>query len=116
MKPEIEPKTTERKPEVSRNTAPQEQKSPLAEALDLYWPHLIGPALFPSVLFIGAKVLGVFVVVLFLPLFLIFLQTAWPCLRNDAPYSFLGVACAVWMAGGVVGLIVQALISVPGGH
>jgi hypothetical protein len=98
---------------------PQNQRLELSEAIRRYWTNLIGVALFPSVFFLSVgplrsflSVSGQAVFACLIPFFFaVSLHAGWPYLRHRAPYTFWLVACAVWMAGGVLGLILLGVIN-----
>ena len=81
----------------------------LSHALRLYWKNLIGLGLFPPVCVFGLS-LGIPFVLLAVPFFAVAIVAAWPYLRYRAPYSLWLVACAVWMAGGILAVVLSALL------
>lgn len=80
-------------------------RKPLGEALRAYWKSLIGIALFPAVAFVGGDFLHLPFDYLALPFFAVCLLAAWPYLSGRAPYTFWFVAMLVYLAGGLLAMV-----------
>ena len=101
------------------DTSAQNQKLALSDALRRYWTNLIGVAVFPSVFFLSIGPLRALWSVPFPALFLVLIpvffavciHAGWPYLRHRAPYTFWIIACGVWMAGAVLGLILLGVVN-----
>jgi hypothetical protein len=81
----------------------------LRAALRAYWWTLIGLALFPTTVVIGAGVWHIPDEFFILPFFGVSILAGWPLLARRAPYSFWLVAMGVWLSGGIVAAMLSEL-------
>jgi len=93
-----------------RALADMPERKPLREALRVYWWTLLGVGLFPLILIIGGEFLHIPFEAFMLPFFVVMFLAGWPWLSGRATYSFWLVACAVWILGGIVAVILLELI------
>jgi len=86
------------------------KRKPLPEALRLYWPCLIGVALFPSFAFISTSVYKLPFDYLIIPFIVVSFLAAWPMSSGKASYAFWIVAMIVFMAGAFLAALLSQIL------
>jgi hypothetical protein len=89
-------------------------ETPLGVALRRNWIYLAGAPLFGPFQFLLAPRYGIPPSVSSLLFFAVLLPTLWPIVTGRAPLTFWIVAVALWMAGFVVGIMLDSMKLVPG--
>jgi hypothetical protein len=96
----------------SPSPAAMPQRKTLGEALRSYWWTLIGVAVFPTIVIVGAELLAIPFEFFILPFFAVCFLAGWPYLSGRAPYSFWLVAMCVWLGGGGFAALALQLLRV----
>jgi len=87
------------------------KRKPLPEALQAYWPYLIGVAVFPTLVTIGTEVYKLPFDYFVVPLFVFSILAAWPCFSGKASYAFWIVAMICFMVGGVFAALLTYILN-----
>ena len=82
----------------------------LGESLRRYWHHLIGVAVFPSILTLGGRWFHFPVWIIPPFFFAVMFYAMWPTITKRAPYTFWIVTCGVWMGGGILAGVVASIV------
>ena len=97
-------------PTVNWQVGPMKPILSLGESLRRYWRHLIGVAVFPSVVTIGSRWFHIPTFVIPPFFFVVMIYAMWPTITKRAPFLFWIVACGVWMGGGVIAGLLASLL------